>query len=237
MQDLVWARRYWYSFFVQDYSLRAKDHNEKKRRMKALRQKVAERNPDEFAFGMMSSTTKNGIKITNRGVQNGTDGPLSMDMAKLLKTQDATYLQTILQQTRNERERVEKEAIIAGVGVDVKGTGPGIGRRTAFDEDGNALARPQDLLEDDDDSDFDSDDSMGEDEANTSKLPKDQLRIQRQQKRSQQVLSRWLETLVSREKQLSRALDHLDSQRAKIHNTVGGVNKSGVKFKLRERKR
>jgi len=221
----------------KDYSLRAKDHNEKKRRMKALRQKVAERNPDEFAFGMMSSTTKNGIKITNRGEQNGTDGPLSMDVAKLLKTQDATYLQTILQQTRNERERVEKEAIVAGVGVDVNGTGPGIGKRTAFDEGGNALARSEDLAEDDGDSEFNSDDSMDEDEAKASKLSKDQLRIQRQQKRSQQVLSKRLETLVSREKQLSRALDHLDSQRAKIHNTVGGVNKSGVKFKLRERKR
>lgn len=205
--------------------------------MKALRQKVAERNPDEFAFGMMSSTTKNGIKITKRGEQNGTDGPLSMDMAKLLKTQDATYLQTILQQTRKERERVEKEAIIAGVGVDVEGTGPGIGKRTTFDEDGNALARPENLVEDGYDSELDLDDSIDEDEAKTSNLSKDQLRIQRKQKRSQQVLSQRLGTLVSREKQLSRALDQLDSQRAKIHNTVGGVNKSGVKFKLRERKR
>ena len=38
----------------QDYSLRAADHNEKKRKLKALKQKVLEKNPDEFYFGMLS---------------------------------------------------------------------------------------------------------------------------------------------------------------------------------------
>jgi len=29
----------------------------------------------------------------------------------------------------------------------------------------------------------------------------------------------------------------LDNQKAKMNNTIGGVNKNGVKFKIRERKR
>ncbi|KAL4799020.1 small-subunit processome, partial [Aspergillus venezuelensis] len=39
----------------KDYSLRAKDYSQKKQKIKRLEEKVRDRNPDEFAFGMMSS--------------------------------------------------------------------------------------------------------------------------------------------------------------------------------------
>ncbi|MCJ1449448.1 MAG: hypothetical protein MMC23_009968, partial [Stictis urceolatum] len=69
----------------KDYSLRASDYNEKKRRLKILRQKAAERNPDEFHFAMMNSTTEvDGKKSWSRG-----NTALSSETIKLLKTQDA----------------------------------------------------------------------------------------------------------------------------------------------------
>jgi Utp11 protein len=42
----------------KDYVQRAKDFNQKKDKIKRLRQKVADRNKDEFYFGMVSKQTK-----------------------------------------------------------------------------------------------------------------------------------------------------------------------------------
>lgn len=84
--------------------MRAKDYNEKKKRLKILREKAAERNPDEFHFAMMSSKTdKSGRKIADRGNKS-----LSTVSVKLLKTQDAGYLRTMAQQTRRAREKLEE---------------------------------------------------------------------------------------------------------------------------------
>ena len=99
---------------LQDYSLRAKDYNKKKKRLKILREKVAERNPDEFHFGMMSGRTNGGKKVTDRG-----NKALSVDAVKLLKTQDAGYLKTVAQQTRKVREKLE-QGIFLGHGRDVR---------------------------------------------------------------------------------------------------------------------
>ena len=46
-----------------------------------------------------------------------------------------------------------------------------------------------------------------------------------------------LRALKKRESELVAAEEELELQRAKMNNTVGGVNKNGVKFKVRERKR
>ena len=40
-----------------------------------------------------------------------------------------------------------------------------------------------------------------------------------------------------KERELAAAEEELEKQRAKMSNSVGGVNKNGVKFKIRERKR
>ena len=94
---------------LQDYSLRAKDYNAKKERLKLLRQKAAERNPDEFHFAMMGSRTDAaGRKIADRG-----NKILDHDTAKLLKTQDAGYLRTMAQKTRIAREKLEQELLLS----------------------------------------------------------------------------------------------------------------------------
>ncbi|KAH0272529.1 U3 small nucleolar RNA-associated protein 11, partial [Aureobasidium melanogenum] len=245
----------------KDYSLRAKDHNEKKRRLKVLREKAAQRNPDEFAFGMITRTTKKGVQQSTRGKDNGSQAPMNMDIVKLLKTQDAGYLQTVLQQTRRAREKIEKQAVLMTTGVDASS----ISKRKVFDENGELTeeTKKQPAFEGDDDMDLDLDDladlgdldglddldgidgdgsgseggkSEGE-ESDTEGLSKEEIRQRRKKRRAQEVLQNHLEALKDRERDLSLALSQLQHQRARMNNTVGGVNKEGVKFKVRERKR
>lgn len=91
--------------------MRAQDYNDKKKRIKILRQKAAERNPDEFHFGMMSSGThKGGQQIADRG-----NKVLSVDVVKLLKTQDTGYLRLMTQKTRRAKEKLELEFMLGEV--------------------------------------------------------------------------------------------------------------------------
>ncbi len=100
----------------KDYTLRARDHNEKRKRLKILREKAADRNPDEFHFGMMRSKTVDGRRVGDRG-----NTALSMETVKLLKTQDAGYLRTMLQVTKKEREKLEQEVVVdAGEGSELR---------------------------------------------------------------------------------------------------------------------
>lgn len=196
---------------------------------------------------MMSTTTKNGVRITQRGKENGQTGVLSLDVVKLLKTQDAGYLQTILQQTRREREKVQNELVLAATVIDPSHVNS---NKKTFDETISETKHDSDMRmgDDDDDEDdeeeeeiFSSDDE--DSEPNNSKATngpvetKEQIRRRRQKRDAKQVLQGRLDALRGREKDLTTALAGLDSQRAKMSNTVGGVNKNGVKFKLRERKR
>ncbi|KAH8147913.1 uncharacterized protein LAJ45_08014 [Morchella importuna] len=89
----------------KDYVLRARDYNAKKKALKSLRAKASTRNPDEFYFAMTSSTTRNGIKVTERPDSEA----MSTDVVKLLKTQDAGYIRTQSAVERNKIDRLEKE--------------------------------------------------------------------------------------------------------------------------------
>jgi hypothetical protein len=42
----------------KDYVLRARDYHRKEKRIKSLREKARDRNPDEFYFGMINKKTK-----------------------------------------------------------------------------------------------------------------------------------------------------------------------------------
>lgn len=185
---------------------------------------------------------------------------MSMDIVKLLKTQDAGYLQTVLQQTRRAREKIEKQVVLMTTGVDASSI-----KRKVFDDNGELVeeTKVQPDLDDDEDMDLDLDDladlgdldglddldGMDEDgsgseggksegeESDTKGLSKEEIRQRRKKRRAQEVLQNHLEALKDRERDLSAALSQLQHQRARMNNTVGGVNKEGVKFKVRERKR
>ncbi|KAI7231189.1 hypothetical protein KC330_g6547 [Hortaea werneckii] len=240
----------------KDYSKRAADHNLKKRKLKALQQKASERNEDEFYFGMVNSETKGGIKQGKRGEENsGGSGGRSLPEAvvKLMKTQDVGYLGLVVQRTRRLRERVEREVVSGEVGVDVRGSGRGMGgKKVVFDEEGEMVGGGEVGKEEDDDVGMDLDDladldgldgldgganvEMEEDEEEQG-LSNEELAARRRKNNALKAKQRYLDALRDREDQLTEALRRVEAQRARMNGTVGGVNKNGVKFNVRERKR
>lgn len=218
----------------KDYSLRAADHNQKKRKIKALQQKASERNEDEFYFGMMSSTIVKGVKRAKRGEENSGGGgqSLSHEATQLMKTQDSAYLRTVLQSTRRDRQRLQEEVVAADTGVNVEAPVAG-GKRLVFEEeDRNEVSRlVPDIGMADEESGSDSDSGR----KTTTKVGDTALR--RQKRHALEVKHRTLEALRDREEQLTAALRATDVQRARMTGGTGGVNKAGTKFKARARKR
>lgn len=227
----------------KDYKLRAADHKLKRRKINTLKQKASERNEDEFYFGMMSSTSKGGIKNSKRGEANSGGGGkvLSVDVVKLMKTQDQGYLQTMLQRTKNEIERIQQEVTMGQKGVKMTTDNSS---RIVFDDDGEVStqqnSKPHEVVDFDDmdladmDEDFDDEqDSLSEDED----LTPEQRVAKEKQRHVLDVKRRKLAALREQEEQLATALDQVDEQRARMNGTIGGTNKNGTKFKVRERKR
>ena len=73
-------------------------------------------------------------------------------------------------------------------------------------------------------------------EAEAATLRQARIDRKRRKREREAQLSR-LNALRSREKELLVAEQELAHQRAKMSNSIGGVNNAGVKFKIRERKR
>ena len=244
----------------KDYSKRAKDHNEKKRKLGLLKAKAADRNEDEFYFGMMNSTSKGGIKVAKRGADNAGGGgkSLNMDVVKLMKTQDVAYLRTVLQSTKKEIARLEQEVVAGdkGVNVDVNAK-----RKTVFAEEGES--EPEMMSEDDDVDDFndlagfegfgemgamdglddESDDDMSDapaEKTDSKPLTKEEKAARTLAKRKRHFMEtrrNKLEALKDREENLATALRELEDQRVQMNGKAGGVNKNGTKFKVRQRVR
>jgi U3 small nucleolar RNA-associated protein 11 len=245
----------------KDYSKRAKDHNEKKRKLGLLKAKAADRNEDEFYFGMMNSTTKNGVKVAKRGADNAGGGgkSLSMDVVKLMKTQDVAYLRTVLQSTRKEIARLEQEVVAGDKGVKVDAVSKG--HKTVFVDEGDS--EPEMMSEDEDMGDFDdlagfdgfdgldnldaldgsdgSDDDMSDapaEKPDSKPLTKEEKAARTLAKRKRHFMEtrrNKLEALKDREDDLATALRGLEDQRVQMNGKAGGVNKNGTKFKVRQR--
>ncbi|KAL2863733.1 rRNA-processing protein UTP11 [Aspergillus lucknowensis] len=262
----------------KDYSLRAKDYNTKKAKIKRLEEKARERNPDEFAFGMMSSHSakkgKHGAGMRDSATAQG----LSHDAIKLLKTQDAGYLRTVGERVRRAMEKVREEVKIQEGISELLGDGEEgkEGKKGGFaDEDdddefgfdfGEVEKKPRKLvfaddreeqrglkraLESADDEDEDEEgeeDSFGALQREQPKKTWKQLEAEKQAlldaRRARKMKKTASETRLNKLKALQKqyaditaAERALDLQRAKMSNSIGGVNKNGLKFKIRERKR
>lgn len=241
--------------FLQDYSLRAKDYNEKKARLKILRQKAAERNPDEFNYGMLSSKSKKGRKLADRG-----NPQLSNEAVKLLKTQDSGYLQTIIQRTRRAIAKLEQEIVLKkDRSVDTLG-GRENGRtnkRVLFAEDKEEQERYQDRRPNISGATSElrprlaADGSIDEDGSEPEPAVTKSCRVMEKEasaRRAEQLLRKKhkkeqdgrrlkLAALTTRLKDLRDAETELESQRAKMANSIGGVTKNGVKWRPRERRK
>lgn len=90
----------------KDYIERARDFQKKVGRIKDLRKKAAQRNPDEFYYGMINSKTTKGVHEEARK-----DGTESMSHAeiRLLKDQDASYLRMKQAQDEKKAARLQQD--------------------------------------------------------------------------------------------------------------------------------
>ncbi len=213
---------------------------------------------------MMSTQTSKGVKLADRGNKS-----LSVDVVKLLKTQDVGYLRTMLQRVRREREKLE-EALQILDGEDselrvLKEGQPGKGKHAVFvdsvdeqkgfaaeswfgtDQEGlrriynrprkasDSVDAPSDEELEDVDGIQDQSRSKHDIDVKTQDL-KEQRVIRKQRKRAQAAQLSRLEGVKMRERDLLVALEETEEQRARMSNTIGGINKKGVKFRVRERK-
>ena len=202
-----------------------------------------------------SKTHDRGQKLADRGNQ-----ALSQDAVKLLKTQDAGYLKTMAQQTRRARDKLEKAFVLKeGKGVEVRGRekGENGGVKTVFvdsklEQQKFDFARP--IFEDASSDEVDLPDQEGAEDTQVTKprtvvtkskrlieaeqnALKQARIIRKRRKRDEETQGSKLKALRSRERDLLAAERELELQRAKMSNSVGGVNKAGVKWKVRQRKR
>lgn len=213
---------------MQDYSLRAKDHNIKKVKIKQLREKVALKNPDEFYFGMLSQKGPSTQGKNRTGTKNGDRGNavLSQDKVRSLKTQDLTYVRTMRNTAAKAVQKLREQA----AGIKSKG------KKIVFVDDREEQAAK-----------FEAEDSFGdwEDEEDKdediglSKEAKEAKRLRKMREKEADKIGRKLQIAEEQLKGLTEEEKNLDLQRAKMSKTptVGGVTKSGKKFKIRERKR
>ncbi|KAH8813278.1 U3 small nucleolar RNA-associated protein-like protein Utp11 [Xylogone sp. PMI_703] len=212
----------------KDYSARAKDYGEKKKKLRQLREKALERNPDEFYYGMVHKKGPSAIGKNSTGTVNGSRGNavLSQDASRLFKTQDMGYIRTMRNKTLKEVAELEKR--IVGI--------TGDGTRIVFvdsEEEQRKIPEGEDV-----DMDDEEEDSRGEEEE-VEKIDTDTKNQRRLHQREINKLETRLRAAKQRLKALADAEEALDLQRAKMAKspTVGGINKNGVKFKIRERKR
>ena len=203
-----------------------------------------------------SKTHDKGQKLADRGNQS-----LSHDAVKLLKTQDAGYLKIMAQQTRRARERLEKAFVLKGENaVKVRGLEDGAldGSKIIYADnkaeqmllDTRPHVQESALNEDETMSDVEQAQeavsamdlstiqhkSRRQLEAEENAIKQARI-IRKRRKRDEETQGSRLKALRSRERDLLAAERELELQRAKMSNSVGGVNKAGIKWKVRERKR
>ncbi|RYP33479.1 hypothetical protein DL767_004757 [Monosporascus sp. MG133] len=107
----------------KDYALRAKDHNKKKAQLKALKRKAADRNEDEFYFGMLSRAGPSTVVSKGKRWTGTVDGdrgnrPMDVETVRLLKTQDMGYLRTQRTLALKEVKSLEERVVLLGASLD-----------------------------------------------------------------------------------------------------------------------
>ena len=99
----------------KDYVERTRDYHRKKEKIDVLKRKAAQRNPDEFAFGMIRSSV--GSDGTHRAAPASREGAaLSHGQLKLLKRQDAAYTRMRVAIDERKAERMQASLHLIGGG-------------------------------------------------------------------------------------------------------------------------
>jgi U3 small nucleolar RNA-associated protein 11 len=228
----------------KDYSLRAKDYNKKKATLKSLREKAANRNEDEFYFGMMTrkgpgSSLTRGRKVFDGTVANDRGNKaLDVETVRLLKTQDVGYLRTVRNVVRKEvRELEERWVLIGGAKMEEE-------ELESEDEGGRPAKKAKKIVFVDDEETREEviEDAMEVDSAEEDDFEDfDEEKTEEEERKAKNIEKLRRKLLMARKK--LRALDgaerELELQRAKMAKTAtyGGITKSGKKIKIRERKK
>jgi U3 small nucleolar RNA-associated protein 11 len=238
---------------LQDYSLRAKDFNKKKAQLKNLKEKAAERNEDEFYFGMMSRKGP-GSKIQDgkrwSGTVEGDRGNKAMDVetVRLLKTQDIGYIRTMRQVVAKEVARLEEQVVLTrGFDkLDEDEDDEDEGSDSEFDF-ATAPSRPREprkivFMDDEEQREETILDLEDEDDADkTFEGFDDDKKKEAEFERAKALrrLRRQLENARKKLKALTDAEGELEIQRAKMAKTAtsGGTTRKGKKIMVRTRKR
>ncbi|PFH59220.1 hypothetical protein XA68_12651 [Ophiocordyceps unilateralis] len=223
----------------KDYSLRAQDYNKKQAKLKTLRKIAADRNEDEFYFGMMSrkgpgSRLRDGSSW--RGTVAGDRGNkvLSVETVRLLKTQDMGYIRTMRRILDKEVASLEQRIVLgrklgrdvaADVQDDDEDAAPRratVPRKIIFADTEEERLEAVNAAEDAQAKNDDDDDEEADETAEST-----------------QSLERQLQNARKKVKALADAEHELEVQRAKMAKTAtsGGETRKGHKIKVRARKR
>ncbi|KAG6002451.1 Small subunit (SSU) processome component [Claviceps maximensis] len=245
----------------KDYTLRAKDFGKKKTQLKSLRQKAADRNEDEFYFGMMSRKGP-GSRILNGKSWDGTvqgdrgNKTLSMETVRLLKTQDMGYIRTMRQVLVKEIARLEQQIVLTRgldhLDDDDEEEGEGGGDS---DDDMPMPSRPKParkivFLDDEEEregamlerleaEEADEDEKEAKDGGANEKDQDEDQDDEFERAKNLRRLKRQLANAKMKVKALNDAEAALDVQRAKMAKTAtsGGQTRRGKKLFVRTRKR
>jgi U3 small nucleolar RNA-associated protein 11 len=170
--------------------------------------------------GPTSGKSSNGTVAGDRGNQ-----VLSQEAVRLFKTQDLGYVRTMRNKARKEVEELAERVL----GI------TGNGRKVLFVDDEEE--QTEKVGDADQNIEFDTEDE--DDQDDEMNLDKEARKLQNMRRKEAEKLESKLSAARQRLKVLTEAEEALDLQRAKMAKSpsVGGVNKQGVKFKVRERKR
>ncbi|CAI1539891.1 hypothetical protein SEUBUCD646_0K01220 [Saccharomyces eubayanus] len=219
----------------KDYVKRAQDFHRKQSSLKILREKVKERNPDEYYHAMHSrKTDAKGLLITSRHGDDE-DESLSMDQVKLLKTQDSNYVRTLRQLELKKLEKRSKELMFKSSGnhtifVDSREKMEDFAPETFFNTTSEMVNRSENRL---------TKDQLTQDVLNnksaSSIMPKESL-DKKKLKKFKQVKQH-----IQRETQLKQVQQRMDAQRELLKKgskkkIVDSSGKSSFKWK-KQRKR
>jgi U3 small nucleolar RNA-associated protein 11 len=186
---------------------------------------------------------------------------LSHDAVRLLKTQDAGYLRTVAGRGRRELERLEQVVGVESVlGAGKKHTGEKVvfvDGEEVEQEGRRGRKRKSDEMDQENDMDVGATNTdtgnvgqnapevheqLAKPKSKKALLAEQQAMLdlraaRRRRKRLGELRAAKLEALKKRQKEIMAVAEQLELQRAKMSGTVGGVNKDGVKWKIRERKK
>lgn len=230
----------------QDYSLRAKDYNKKKAQLKSLRQKAADRNEDEFYFGMMSrkgpgSRTRDGKNWKGTVAGDRGNKILDMDTVRLLKTQDMGYVRTMKQIVSKDIARLDAEMALKG-GLQVENdNGPVNGKGRPGASGTSTVPKKIVFCDDKGERDQEVKKATQQTASHSDKAGGAQVGRAEELARTKSLdkLKQRLELSRRKRRVLSRAEANLEIQRAKMAKTAtsGGRTRKGKDIKVRTRKR